>query len=588
MALRLDGIGTTIEVRQWLVLISVLPITIFTSIYLGLYRAIIRYMADKAARTIVVVCGISALSMFITSHLLELGVPRSVPGIYFALVLIATAGSRFLMRSLYMRNTSNERDPVVVYGAGEPGRMVVQALTQSRTYRPGIVIDPTGALHNRDMNGVPIMSPNRAADFIAKRNFSSGIVAMYGDAAEAIRKAGQFLSDCGLEVRVMPALDDLVAGSARVSEFRRITIEELLGREPVAAIPTLMKKTVRGKSVMITGAGGSIGSELCRQILSHDPKKLVLLEISEFALYQIHEELISQLTEGRGGVEIIPVLGSSADKELLRRVIADHQVNTLLHAAAYKHVPLVESNVAQGAQNNILSTIVASQVAGELGVDTFTLVSSDKAVRPTNVMGATKRVAELAMLEISKSYGRTRYCAVRFGNVLGSSGSVIPKFEQQIRSGGPITITDPEIIRYFMTGKEAAQLVLQASAMSDGGEIFLLDMGKPVKIIDLARTMAKLHRKHTYVEGAEKTLENSIAIRFTGLRPGEKLYEELLVTSQSEATDHPRIMKEADAHREMHSISQKKIEQLEKIIRQGDDSEIRKLLSELPIDYNQQ
>lgn len=587
MALRLDGIGTTIDLRQWLVLSFVLPITIIASIYLGLYRAIIRYMADKAARTILFVCGISALSMLITSSLLELGVPRSVPGIYFALVLIAIAGTRFWMRSLYLQNSSSEREPVVVYGAEEPGRMVVQALTQSRAYRPGLVIDTTGVLHNRDMNGIPIMSIERARDLISKQKFSSGIVAIQGDALE-MRLAGKFLSDCGLEVRVMPALDDLVAGRTRVSEFRRITIEELLGREPVPPMPALMKRTIYQKSLMITGAGGSIGSELCRQILAHNPKTVVLLDMSEFALYQIHEELINQINKTSLQVNIVPILGSAADPDLMRSVINDNHVNTVLHAAAYKHVPLVESNVAQGARNNILSTAVAAKAAGELGLDNFILISSDKAVRPTNVMGATKRVAELAMLEISGSYKGTKYCAVRFGNVLGSSGSVVPKFERQIRAGGPITITDPEITRYFMTGQEAAQLVLQASAMSKGGEIFLLDMGEPVKIIELARTMAKLQGKTTYIEGHDKMSDGAIAIRVTGLRPGEKLYEELLVTSQAEATEHPRIMKEANGSADRRRISPKQLQRLETVLRQGDHAAIRKMLTELPVEYNAQ
>jgi FlaA1/EpsC-like NDP-sugar epimerase len=316
----------------------------------------------------------------------------------------------------------------------------------------------------------------------------------------------------------------------------------LLGREPVPPILELMSKTTLGRSVMVTGAGGSIGSELCRQILDQGPARLVLFDVSEYALYRIHEELIERLAAADATCELVPVLGSVVRKDLVARTITENAVETLFHAAAYKHVPLVEANVLEGVRNNVFGTEAVAEAAGELGVKNFTLISTDKAVRPTNVMGATKRLAELVMQAKAQTYPGTKYCAVRFGNVLGSSGSVIPKFEKQIAAGGPITLTHPDITRYFMTIPEAAQLVVQASAMATRGEIYLLDMGEPIKILDLAKTIARLYGRSAYLDGEEAGGAGGIRIDVAGLRPGEKLYEELLVDGSEVRTDHPRVM----------------------------------------------
>jgi FlaA1/EpsC-like NDP-sugar epimerase len=360
-----------------------------------------------------------------------------------------------------------------------------------------------------------------------------------------------------------------------------VRVEELLGREPVPPIPELMSKTTSGRSVMVTGAGGSIGSELCRQILDHRPKRLVLFDVSEYALYRIHEELTERLAAACSECELLPVLGSVVRKDLVARTITENTVETLFHAAAYKHVSLVEANVLEGVRNNVFGTEAVAEAAGELGVKNFTLISTDKAVRPTNVMGATKRLAELVMQAKAQTYLGTKYCAVRFGNVLGSSGSVIPKFEKQIATGGPITLTHPEITRYFMTIPEAAQLVVQASAMATRGEIYLLDMGEPVKILDLAKTMARLHGRPAHLEGEDTGGSGAIRINVTGLRPGEKLYEELLVDGRQVPTDHPRVMCEISEPAAMEVINGL----LKQINGYSQSMRVVELLSNAPLDF---
>mgnify|MGYP003781549307 CR=1 FL=1 len=541
MVLRLDGVGTTLSPSKWSVLIAVTPVTLGAFVTLGLYRAVIRFMADRALKSIFIGVAISSVTMFAVSQFLGLGVPRSVPGIYFALLLIVVGGSRFVMRSIYLASKDEGRAPVLIYGAGEAGRQLLQSLEQSRNYRPAVFVDDNEKKHGSEIGGVRVVRPGRAAEFVAGLGIKTALLAISDADPEGRRSAAKMLSDMGLEVRVIPNVSDLVSGRVRISELRRVRVEELLGREPVPPIPELMSKTTSSRSVMVTGAGGSIGSELCRQILDQGPNRLVLFDVSEYALYRIHEELIERLAAAGATCELVPVLGSVVRKELVARTITENTVETLFHAAAYKHVPLVEANVLEGVRNNVFGTEAVADAAGELGVKNFTLISTDKAVRPTNVMGATKRLAELVMQAKSQTYPGTKYCAVRFGNVLGSSGSVIPKFEKQIAAGGPITLTHPDITRFFMTIPEAAQLVIQASAMATRGEIYLLDMGEPIKILDLAKTMARLHGRLSYLAGEDVTGDGGIRIDVTGLRPGEKLYEELLVDGTEVPTDHPRV-----------------------------------------------
>ena len=581
MVLRLDGIFSTLRPQTWSVLIAVVPVTIGTFILLGLYRAVVRYMADRALRVIFIGAAISAVTMFTVSQAFTLGVPRSVPAIYFTLLLIMVGGTRFIMRSIYLSAKDEGRAPVLIYGAGEAGRQLLQALDQSRNYRPALFVDDNAAVHGSEIGGVLVVGPLRAAESIERLGIKTALLAISDAYPEGRRRAAKMLTDLGLEVRVIPSMADLVSGRVRISELRRVKVEELLGREPVPPIPELMSKTTSGKSVMVTGAGGSIGSELCRQILEQAPKRLVLFDASEYALYRIHEELSESLAASGARCELLAVLGSVVRKDLVARTIKENEIETLFHAAAYKHVPLVEANVIEGVRNNVFGTEAVAEAAGEHGVKNFTLISTDKAVRPTNVMGATKRLAELVMQAKAQTHPGTKFCAVRFGNVLGSSGSVIPKFEKQIAAGGPITLTHPEITRYFMTIPEAAQLVVQASAMATQGEIYLLDMGEPIKILDLAKTMVRLHGRQIHVDGIGPSPANAIRIGITGLRPGEKLYEELLVDGSKLQTKHPRIMCEFGELPDVKVVA----DWLKAITDCSDDHKAVVLLHEMKLDY---
>ena len=584
MVLRLDGIATTLQPQSWAVLLAVVPVTIAAFVALGLYRAVIRFMADRALKTVSIGVAVSAVTMFATSQYLDLFVPRSVPGIYFALLLIVTGGTRMIMRSIYLTSKDEGREPVLIYGAGDAGHQLLQALYQSRNYRPAIFVDDDKKMHGVDIGGVRVIRPALAAQNIKALGIKTALLAMSNANAEGRRRAARMLSDLGLEVRVIPNVADLVSGRIRVSELRRVTVEELLGRDPVPPIPKLMSKTTTGKSVMVTGAGGSIGSELCRQIMSQGPARLVLFDVSEYALYRIHEELTEALAASGGDCVLVPVLGSVVRKDLVARTITDNAIETLFHAAAYKHVPLVEANVVAGVRNNVFGTEAVAEAAGALGVKTFTLISTDKAVLPTNVMGATKRLAELVMQAKAQEYPGTKYCAVRFGNVLGSSGSVIPKFEKQIAAGGPITLTHPNITRYFMTIPEAAQLVVQASAMATRGEIYLLDMGEPITILDLAKTMARLHGRDAFLEGAETAGQGALPIKVTGLRPGEKLYEELLVTGSETATDHPRVKCEGVEVTGIHAVDDW-LASLSRFTSNSDEEPLAEALEQLPLGF---
>ena len=585
MALRLDGNVMAMTARPWLVLIPVIPVTIFAFVMLGLYRAVIRYMADRAVRTVAIGVLISAVVMFALSQGLNLRVPRSVPGIYLALLLIVVGGTRFVMRGIYLTTQAAKREPVLIYGAGEAGRQVLQALEQSGNYRPALFVDDNGKLSGSEIGGVRIVRPDQARTRIKALEIKTALIAIPDSNPAGRGQAAQVLADLGLEVRVIPNMSDLVSGRVRISELRRITVEELLGRDPVPPLPDLMSRTTHGKSVMVTGAGGSIGSELCRQILEQRPSKLILFENSEFALYRILEDLQAWLAPRDHQTQVIPILGSVTNEERVASTITENAVETLFHAAAFKHVPLVEANILEGLRNNVFGTKCVAEAAGRFGVKNFTLISTDKAVRPTNVMGATKRVAELVMQATATAYPYTRFCAVRFGNVLGSSGSVIPKFTDQIRRGGPITLTDLEITRFFMTISEAAQLVIQASAMAQVGEIYLLDMGKPIKILELARTMARLQGRETYIAGQEAPIADGLAIEVTGLRPGEKLYEELLIDEGAEATAHPRIMLEPITLSRSDNKTSHIITGLSEALERSDVKSVISILSESRIDY---
>ena len=514
--------------------------TIGLFVRLGLYRAVVRYLSDRAFLTVVGGVVASALALILLGYWLEVLVPRSVPIIYAALAFIFVSGSRMGVRMLVMRpSRHNNRERVAIVGAGETGLQLYQALEQGTEYRPVMFVSFLEANHRALINGVPVYDINHIERGVRQHRVQRLLLALDADSGVDRKRLLKQLEPLAVPVQTVPSMSELIAGQKRINDIRDLEIEDLLGREPVRPDNAQVASSLYGKSVMVTGAGGSIGSELCRQIIQHRPRVLVLFEQSEFSLYSIERELraVNQI-EGLG-VEIHPLLGSVIHQRRCESAMRAFGVNTVYHAAAYKHVPLVEHNVIEGVQNNVFGTLHAAEAALAAGVERFVLISTDKAVRPTNVMGASKRMAELVLQALAQRQTSTVFSMVRFGNVLGSSGSVVPLFRDQIRDGGPVTVTHPDIIRYFMTIPEASQLVLQAGSMGRGGEVFVLDMGEPVKIADLARKMIHLMGLE---EKTDETPDGDIEVVYTGLRPGEKLYEELLIGDNPQGTAHPRIM----------------------------------------------
>ena len=542
-ALRLGTWNPPLNDGQWL-LIIVPIITIPLFIKLGLYRAIIRFISGHQA-VVAVLQGItiSTMAMALITLLADWkGIPRSVFPIYWGTAFFFIGGSRYIARQYYAhRQHRSHKTNVLIYGAGESGIQLATALTNNPNYRPIAYLDDDKTLQNSIIQGLSIYNPETLPLIIEKLEAEQVFLALPSISKKRKSEILLRLEPFPVKVLTIPGISELISGEKSIDELREIEIDELLGRDSVAADNELMNICIHGLRVLITGAGGSIGSELCRQIIRLQPKQLVIFDASEFALYQIERELRELAsTEGHSDQEsfIIPVLGSVQDQDRLSEIIQLHHIDTLYHAAAYKHVPLVEHNPIEGIINNTFGTLRTALAAQAAGVRHFVLISTDKAVRPTNIMGASKRMAELVLQGVAQQAERTIFSMVRFGNVLGSSGSVVPLFRQQIREGGPLTLTHPDMTRYFMTIPEAAQLVIQAGAMAKGGEVFLLDMGEPVRIIDLARRM--IHLSGLSVKD-ESQPDGDIAILTTGLRPGEKLYEELLIDSRADKTGHPKI-----------------------------------------------
>lgn len=460
--------------------------------------------------------------------------------LYVLLAITMLALSRVLLRTAFGGGLFPEtrRIPVIIYGAGKAGQQLANALRATPHYRPVALVDDERAKQKLWIAGLRTYAPSSIPALIDRYQIEQLFIAMPSAARSRLREIALDLASYHLQIRSLPPLAELIDSEIDHRKLRTIRIEDLLGRDPVPPIPDLISKCVTGKSVMVTGAGGSIGSELCSQILAQGPTRLVMLEVSEAALYTTEQYL--RIHHRDCTVEIIPILGNVRHREYCLEQIRRYGVQTVYHAAAYKHVPIVEHNISEGILNNAFGTLNMVQAAIEARVEHFVLVSTDKAVRPTNIMGTTKRLAELILQAHSRAQSWTQLCMVRFGNVLGSSGSVVPLFRNQIQAGGPVTITHPDIIRYFMTIPEAAQLVMQAGAMGKGGEVFVLDMGEPVKIVDLARRMIQLSGLE--VRDADNPA-GDIEIRVTGLRPGEKLYEELLIGENVEMTGHERIMR---------------------------------------------
>ena len=537
--IRLDDVSVFFYQDNWFLIASLLPVTLLTFIKLGLYRAVLRYMNVQAVWSVILACVIATFFLVVLAFLIGNSMPRTVPIIFACLCLIFIGGSRLMLRALVGRRFLIDKEAVIIYGAGSAGRQLASALSNSPEYNVVGFIDDDVSKQKWTIQGVNVYGLASLEGLITKKTVKRVLLAMASAKRSYRKEIVTRLERFPVKVQSIPSMAEIVDGSAEIVEFKDVEIEDLLGRDPVVSNDELMAANISNKVVMVTGAGGSIGSELCRQIVQQRPKKLVLFELSEFALYAINQELSHYSKSHNLDVEIIPMLGSIQRKNRVEAILTTYNVQTIYHAAAYKHVPLVEHNVIEGVRNNVFGTLFLAQAAIKAKVDNFVLISTDKAVRPTNVMGTTKRMAELILQALSIEQTSTRFCMVRFGNVLGSSGSVVPLFRKQIRSGGPVTLTHPDVTRYFMTIPEAAQLVIQAGSMGKGGDVFILDMGESVKIIDLATKM--IHLSGFEVK-SELEPEGDIEIKCTGLRPGEKLYEELLIGDNVSETEHKRIM----------------------------------------------
>jgi len=558
-------------------------IAIIIFIRFGLYRSVTRYASFYALWSILQAVSLYALVWGVVAFMSAVdGIPRSIMIINWIFLLFAIGGTRMFARWLLTRKidlknslkTDGNIKNVLIYGAGEAGIQLAAALKTSFEYSPVGFIDDLKELQGSNIGGLEVYSPKIIGEITHKFKVKEVLIAMPSISRSRRQNIINSLDPYSLTVRVLPSLADLAGGKVSIDDLRKVNIKDLLGREAVPANKELLIKNITEKVVMVTGAGGSIGSELSRQVVSLKPKALILFEVNELALYNIEKELTGMVSQK---INIYPVLGDVKNTNRLTKVFKNFKVDTVYHAAAYKHVPMVEFNNSEGVDNNIFGTLNCAQAAIDSRVETFVLISTDKAVRPTNTMGATKRCAELILQAFSKNQSDTKFTMVRFGNVLDSSGSVIPLFKQQIKDGGPLTVTDKDIVRYFMTISEAVELVIQAGAMGKGGDVFVLDMNKPVRIDDLAKKMIRLSGLEVKDDFHP---DGDIEIKYTGLRPGEKLYEELLVGHNTSVTDNRLIMR---AEEDMLSWDDLKplLESLKKETQDCKQEKIRKLLIQL-------
>ncbi|MBF6026980.1 polysaccharide biosynthesis protein [Pseudomonas sp. P115] len=594
----------------WLFLAApVVAIPLF--IRFGMYRAVMRYFGNDALIAIIKAVTLSSLVLGVvvywySNH--QHVVPRSIIFNYWWLSMIMVGGLRLAMRQYFLGDwfSASQHVPftsrddglprVAIYGAGAAGNQLVAALRMGRAMRPVAFIDDDASISDRVISGLQVYKPKHIQSMIEATGAQEILLAIPSSNRGRRREILSFLEGFPLHVRSVPGFMDLASGRVKVDDIQEVDIADLLGRDAVPAQGDLLEHCIKGQSVLVTGAGGSIGSELCRQILVLGPTVLILYDHSEFNLYSILCELEQRITRESLPVKLLPILGSVRNPGKLLDVMKTWKTDTVYHAAAYKHVPMVEHNIAEGVLNNVIGTLNTAQAALQSGVANFVLISTDKAVRPTNVMGSTKRLAELTLQALSHELApvlfgdksnvsrvnKTRFTMVRFGNVLGSSGSVIPLFHKQIQSGGPLTVTHPKITRYFMTIPEAAQLVIQAGSMGQGGDVFVLDMGEPVKIIELAEKM--IHLSGLSVR-SDKKPHGDIAIEFTGLRPGEKLYEELLIGDNVVATQHPMIMSANEDHLSWDVLKGKLVELLA-AVEHDDYTRVRQLLRDTVSGYS--
>lgn len=597
----IDPLGT----HAWLfMLLPIASIPIFAG--LGLYRAVVRYVGTQALLAVLKAVTGSAILVGVVTffHPAQSGVmPRSLPVLYWVLSLILIGGIRLLMRA-YFTGSWHRLDyegnglclpKVAIYGAGSAGNQLLTALRIGREICPVAFLDDDASLIGRMIDGVPVYSGEQIEKMIKDTGVREVLIALPSVSRARRREILNALGQFPLHVRIVPGFMDLASGRVKVNDLQEVEIGDLLGREPVAPDTALFEHCIRDQAVMVTGAGGSIGSELCRQIVTCAPSALILYEHSEYALYSIHDELHRRIADEQLDIELVPILGSVRNFGRMRDVMRTWKISTVYHAAAYKHVPMVEFNIAEGFFNNTMGTLHAAQAAIAAGVQNFVLISTDKAVRPTNVMGSTKRMAELVLQALSREErpalfrdmggevvaNHTRFTMVRFGNVLGSSGSVIPVFREQIKRGGPVTVTHPEITRYFMTIPEAAQLVIQAGSLGEGGDVFVLDMGQPVKIVELAEKKIRLAG---LTVRNEQNPHGDIEIVFTGLRPGEKLYEELLIGDNVLETPHPMIMRAQEEFMPWDELTQL-LQSLISAIKDDNYVGVRELLQRLVCGY---
>lgn len=576
-----ESLSVFTNTELWLYLAFLLPLSLIAYIKLGVYRSYQRFFGARSILFTFYSIAFSALILQLAIVYISTVTNGFIALLYFIFLGFFTAATRMTLRLIYSAFTAGSKKQLLIYGAGESGRQLAKSLVHSPEYHVAGYIDDKKSLHGYYLDGLKVHAFMELPQLIEKYAIERVLLAMPSASRSTRKRILERLEVFPVKVKTIPGLVDLLESDVKFDEIKDVEIEDLLGRDPVPPNKALFEANIKNKTVFVSGAGGSIGSELCRQIIKNQPSVLILFEVSEFALYSIESELTSLIEKSQKSIKLIAFMGSVQDKTLLAHVFKKYHVDTIYHAAAYKHVPLVEYNVVQGIKNNIFGTLYLAEAAIKANVPSFVLISTDKAVRPTNFMGTTKRVAELVLQAYSKEQSVTRFCMVRFGNVLGSSGSVIPLFRRQIKAGGPVTVTHKDITRYFMTIPEAAQLVIQAGAMGAGGDVYVLDMGESVRIYDLAKRLIRL-------SGLEiKSPDNphgDIEILCTGLRPGEKLYEELLIGDDVRATQHERIMAAEESFLELNKL-QNLLDQLEKACDIQDLQTIRKLLQEAPTGY---
>ncbi|WP_342077608.1 nucleoside-diphosphate sugar epimerase/dehydratase [Yoonia sp. SS1-5] len=551
---------------------------------LGIQRVKLHAIENDAVLRIALAAALLTFSAIAVVFLLDLPTPRSVPLIFGAVFFVASVTVRVVgLRVLQLFNDgAQDRLPVIIYGAGAAGIQLASALRQSVETRPVLFVDDNPNLHNVMIAGLNVYSPAQLSSLIPKYNVARVLLAIPSLDEKRREAVIKTLGDLPVEIQVLPSFIELMAGRGLETSLRSVSPDELLGRDKVDLEIPEIAKAYAGRVVMVTGAGGSIGSELCRQLINCSPARIVLFEQSEYALYAIDQDLTPRI-KGRN-ISVVPRLGSVTNKQRVTDVVVEEGVEIILHAAAYKHVPLVEENEIEGATNNVIGTKTVADVADAQGIERFILVSTDKAVRPTNIMGATKRMAELVVQDVQTRAARTKYAMVRFGNVLGSSGSVLPLFARQIEQGGPVTVTHPDVTRFFMTIPEAARLVLLAGAYAEGGDVFVLDMGKPQRIIDIAHRMIQLSGRT--VKDPDSGL-GDIEIEITGLRPGEKLYEELLVDDTLSKTPHPKILRAEEMPLSEIAVASM-LKNTQVAISAGDRAALRRVIADRVDGYHQQ